>query len=79
MFLRCVRAVAESASCGTSDRPIHREEGPEEHKKKSRDPTMAACCIAFPRPCRFYSGPISKHPFVLLALFALLAFAAIGL
>ncbi|MGB2679441.1 MAG: phospho-N-acetylmuramoyl-pentapeptide-transferase [Candidatus Acidiferrum sp.] len=55
-----------------------REEGPEEHKKKAGTPTMGGMLIVISTAVPVLLWADLENPFVLLALFALLAFAAIG-
>ena len=55
-----------------------REEGPEEHKKKAGTPTMGGVLIVISTAVPVLLWADLANPFVLLALFALLAFAAIG-
>ena len=55
-----------------------REEGPEEHKKKAGTPTMGGVLIVISTAVPVLLWADLENPFVLLALFALLAFAAIG-
>jgi phospho-N-acetylmuramoyl-pentapeptide-transferase len=55
-----------------------REEGPQEHKKKAGTPTMGGVLIVLSTaiPTLFWAD--LTNPFILIALFALFAFAAIG-
>ncbi|HKN24727.1 MAG TPA: phospho-N-acetylmuramoyl-pentapeptide-transferase [Candidatus Acidoferrum sp.] len=55
-----------------------REEGPQEHKKKAGTPTMGGVLIVLSTAVPVLMWADLSNPFVLLALFALLAFAAIG-
>jgi phospho-N-acetylmuramoyl-pentapeptide-transferase len=55
-----------------------REEGPQEHKKKAGTPTMGGVLIVISTAVPVLMWADLSNPFVLLALFALLAFAAIG-
>jgi phospho-N-acetylmuramoyl-pentapeptide-transferase len=55
-----------------------REEGPQEHKKKAGTPTMGGVLIVISTAVPVLLWADLENPFVLLALFALLAFAAIG-
>jgi phospho-N-acetylmuramoyl-pentapeptide-transferase len=55
-----------------------REEGPEEHKKKAGTPTMGGVLIVISTAVPVLLWADLGNPFVLLAVFALLAFAAIG-
>src|SRR6202790_2675275 len=55
-----------------------REEGPQEHKKKAGTPTMGGVLIVLSTAVPTLLWADLSNPFVLLALFALLAFAAIG-
>jgi phospho-N-acetylmuramoyl-pentapeptide-transferase len=55
-----------------------REEGPQEHKKKAGTPTMGGVLIVISTAVPTLLWADLSNPFVLLALFALLAFAAIG-
>jgi len=55
-----------------------REEGPQEHKKKAGTPTMGGVLIVLSTAVPVLMWADLANPFVLLALFALLAFAAIG-
>jgi phospho-N-acetylmuramoyl-pentapeptide-transferase len=55
-----------------------REEGPQEHKKKAGTPTMGGVLIVLSTAVPVLMWADLGNPFVLLALFALLAFAAIG-
>jgi phospho-N-acetylmuramoyl-pentapeptide-transferase len=55
-----------------------REEGPEEHKKKAGTPTMGGVLIVISTAVPVLLWADLENQFVLLALFALLAFAAIG-
>src|SRR5215470_755123 len=55
-----------------------REEGPQEHKKKAGTPTMGGVLIVLSTAVPVLLWADLQNPFVLLALFALLAFSAIG-
>jgi len=55
-----------------------REEGPQEHKKKAGTPTMGGVLIVLSTAVPTLLWADLENPFVLLSLFALLAFAAIG-
>ena len=55
-----------------------REEGPQEHKKKAGTPTMGGVLIVLSTAVPVLMWADLSNPFVLLALFALLSFAAIG-
>jgi phospho-N-acetylmuramoyl-pentapeptide-transferase len=55
-----------------------REEGPQEHKKKAGTPTMGGVLIVLSTAVPVLMWADLSNPFVLLALFALLAFASIG-
>jgi phospho-N-acetylmuramoyl-pentapeptide-transferase len=55
-----------------------REEGPQEHKKKAGTPTMGGVLIVISTAVPVLMWADLQNPFVLLSLFALLAFAAIG-
>src|SRR5271167_1788955 len=55
-----------------------REEGPQEHKKKAGTPTMGGVLIVLSTAVPVLMWADLSNPFVMLALFALLAFAAIG-
>lgn len=55
-----------------------REEGPQEHKKKAGTPTMGGVLIVVSTAVPTLLWADLSKPFVLVALFALLAFAAIG-
>lgn len=55
-----------------------REEGPEEHKKKAGTPTMGGVLIVLSTAVPVLLWADLENPFVLIALFALLGFAAIG-
>jgi phospho-N-acetylmuramoyl-pentapeptide-transferase len=55
-----------------------REEGPQEHKKKAGTPTMGGVLIVLSTAVPTLLWADLSNQFVLLALFALLAFAAIG-
>jgi phospho-N-acetylmuramoyl-pentapeptide-transferase len=55
-----------------------REEGPQEHKKKAGTPTMGGVLIVLSTAIPSLLWADLTNAFVLLALFALLAFAAIG-
>lgn len=55
-----------------------REEGPQEHKKKAGTPTMGGVLIVISTAVPVLMWADLANAFVLLALFALLAFAAIG-
>src|SRR5262250_291050 len=56
-----------------------RDEGPQEHKKKAGTPTMGGVLIVLSTAVPVLLWADLQNPFVLLALFALLAFSAIGL
>ena len=55
-----------------------REEGPQEHKKKAGTPTMGGVLIVLSTAVPVLMWADLTNPFVLLALFALFGFAAIG-
>ncbi|MGA2812470.1 MAG: phospho-N-acetylmuramoyl-pentapeptide-transferase [Candidatus Acidiferrum sp.] len=55
-----------------------REEGPEAHKKKAGTPTMGGVLIVLSTAVPTLLWADLTNPFVLLALFALIGFAAIG-
>jgi phospho-N-acetylmuramoyl-pentapeptide-transferase len=55
-----------------------REEGPKEHKKKAGTPTMGGVLIVVSTAVPTLLWADLSNPFVLLALFALFAFSAIG-
>jgi len=55
-----------------------REEGPQEHKKKAGTPTMGGVLIVLSTAIPVLLWADLANPFVLLALFALCGFAAIG-
>jgi phospho-N-acetylmuramoyl-pentapeptide-transferase len=55
-----------------------REEGPQEHKKKAGTPTMGGVLIVLSTAIPVLLWADLSNAFVLIALFALLAFAAIG-
>ena len=55
-----------------------RDEGPQEHKKKAGTPTMGGVLIVISTAVPVLLWADLENQFVLLALFALLAFAAIG-
>ncbi len=55
-----------------------REEGPESHKKKAGTPTMGGLLIIFSIVLSTLLWADVRSPFVLLALFSVLAFGAIG-
>jgi phospho-N-acetylmuramoyl-pentapeptide-transferase len=55
-----------------------REEGPQEHKKKAGTPTMGGVLIVLSTAIPVLLWADLSNAFVLLALFALLAFASIG-
>jgi phospho-N-acetylmuramoyl-pentapeptide-transferase len=55
-----------------------REEGPQEHKKKAGTPTMGGVLIVLSTAVPVLMWADLSNTFVLLSLFALLAFAAIG-
>jgi phospho-N-acetylmuramoyl-pentapeptide-transferase len=55
-----------------------REEGPQDHKKKAGTPTMGGVLIVLSTAVPTLLWADLTKPFVLLALFALIAFAAIG-
>src|SRR5271167_1896291 len=55
-----------------------REEGPQEHKKKAGTPTMGGVLIVLSTAVPTLLWADLSNQFVLLGLFALLAFAAIG-
>jgi phospho-N-acetylmuramoyl-pentapeptide-transferase len=55
-----------------------REEGPQEHKKKAGTPTMGGVLIVISTAVPVLLWADLANPFVLIALFALLGFAAIG-
>src|SRR5271165_4200430 len=55
-----------------------REEGPQEHKKKAGTPTMGGVLIVLSTAVPTLLWADLTNPFVLLALFALIGFAAIG-
>ncbi len=55
-----------------------REEGPQEHKKKAGTPTMGGVLIVLSTAVPVLMWADLSNPFVMLSLFALLSFAAIG-
>src|SRR5499433_302986 len=55
-----------------------RDEGPQEHKKKAGTPTMGGVLIVLSTAIPVVLWADLTNPFVLIALFALLGFAAIG-
>lgn len=55
-----------------------REEGPQEHKKKAGTPTMGGVLIVLSTAVPTLLWADLTNPYVLLALFGLIAFAAIG-
>src|SRR5207247_2737604 len=55
-----------------------REEGPQEHKKKAGTPTMGGVLIVLSTAVPVLLWADLQNAFVLIALFALLGFAAIG-
>src|SRR5437899_10318397 len=55
-----------------------REEGPQEHKKKAGTPTMGGVLIVLSTAVPVLLWADLSNPFILMALFALIAFAAIG-
>ena len=55
-----------------------REEGPQEHQKKAGTPTMGGVLIVLSTAVPTLLWADLSNPFVLLALFALIAFAAVG-
>jgi phospho-N-acetylmuramoyl-pentapeptide-transferase len=55
-----------------------REEGPQEHKKKAGTPTMGGVLIVLSTAVPTLLWADLTNPFILIALFALFAFAAIG-
>ena len=55
-----------------------REEGPQAHKKKAGTPTMGGVLIVLSTAVPTLLWADLSNPFILLSLFALLAFAAIG-
>src|SRR5499425_491156 len=55
-----------------------REEGPQEHKKKAGTPTMGGVLIVLSTAVPVLLWADLTNAFVLMALFALLAFASIG-
>src|SRR5437899_895822 len=55
-----------------------REEGPQEHRKKAGTPTMGGVLIVLSTAVPSILWADLTNPFILLSLFALLAFAAIG-
>jgi phospho-N-acetylmuramoyl-pentapeptide-transferase len=55
-----------------------REEGPQEHKKKAGTPTMGGVLIVLSTAVPVLLWADLTNPFVLLSLFALFAFSAIG-
>jgi len=55
-----------------------REEGPQEHQKKAGTPTMGGVLIVLSTAIPTLLWADLTNPFILLALFALFAFAAIG-
>src|SRR5579864_3519127 len=55
-----------------------REEGPQEHKKKAGTPTMGGVLIVLSTAVPVLLWADLTNPFILLSLFALIAFAAIG-
>jgi phospho-N-acetylmuramoyl-pentapeptide-transferase len=55
-----------------------REEGPEEHKKKAGTPTMGGVLIVLSTAVPTLLWADLTNPFILLALFSLIGFAAVG-
>src|SRR5881396_563897 len=55
-----------------------REEGPQEHKKKAGTPTMGGVLIVLSTAVPTLLWADLTNPFILLALFSLVTFAAIG-
>lgn len=55
-----------------------REEGPQEHRKKAGTPTMGGVLIVFSTTVPTLLWADLTNPFILLSLFALFGFAAIG-
>ncbi len=55
-----------------------REEGPQEHRKKAGTPTMGGVLIVLSTAVPTLLWADLSNPFVLLALFALIAFAVVG-
>src|SRR5260370_35044709 len=55
-----------------------REEGPQEHKKKAGTPTMGGVLIVLSTAVPTLLWADLTNPFILLSLFALVGFAAIG-
>jgi len=55
-----------------------REEGPQEHKKKAGTPTMGGVLIVISTAVPVLMWADLSNPYVMLALFALIAFAVIG-
>src|SRR3977135_3219617 len=55
-----------------------REEGPQEHKKKAGTPTMGGVLIVLSTAVPVLLWADLTNPFILLSLFALFGFAAIG-
>src|SRR5712691_5925276 len=55
-----------------------REEGPQEHRKKAGTPTMGGVLIVLSTAVPSILWADLTNPFILLSLFALFAFAAIG-
>jgi phospho-N-acetylmuramoyl-pentapeptide-transferase len=55
-----------------------REEGPQEHKKKAGTPTMGGVLIVLSTAVPVLLWADLTNPFILLSLFALIGFAAIG-
>jgi phospho-N-acetylmuramoyl-pentapeptide-transferase len=55
-----------------------REEGPQEHKKKAGTPTMGGVLIVLSTAVPVLLWADLSNPFILMALFALIAFAVIG-
>src|SRR6201981_1867692 len=55
-----------------------REEGPQEHKKKAGTPTMGGVLIVISTAVPVLLWADLTNPFILMALFALIGFSAIG-
>src|SRR6201993_4382118 len=55
-----------------------REEGPQEHQKKAGTPTMGGVLIVLSTAVPVLLWADLTNPFILIALFALIAFAVIG-
>src|SRR3984893_17310606 len=59
-------------------RQFIREDGPQEHKKKGGTPTMGGVVIVLSTAVPVLLWADLTNPFILLSLFALIAFEAIG-